>query len=142
MIKKDHTFWMNKAIAMAKKGKTPFGAVIVTEEETFVEAYNTTKEDGPTAHAEINAIQKLKQLQFTEAKTLKLYTTVEPCPMCMSAIVWAGIGNVIFGASIHDAAAHGRQIHITSRKVAEKSWYPIHVFEGIQREACITLFKT
>ena len=91
-IMKDHTYWMEKAISQAKISNTPYGAVIVNQENNFIQAYNTVATDGATAHAEINALNKLKDLHYDEAQNLTLYTTVEPCPMCMSAIVWAGIG--------------------------------------------------
>jgi tRNA(Arg) A34 adenosine deaminase TadA len=139
-IEEDH-YWMSKAIEQANLGKTPFGAVIVGNKEEYVEAYNTTKLDGPTAHAEINAIQKLKQLSYSNPKNLTLYSTVEPCPMCMSAIVWAGIGQVVFGATIDDASKFGSQIQITCKEVVDKSWYSIVLKSGVAREKCIKLFK-
>lgn len=141
MNPKDHQYWMNKAIEQAKIGSTPFGAVIVNDQQQHVEAFNTTKLDGPTAHAEINAIQKLGALNYKDARQLTLYTTVEPCPMCMSAIVWAGVGAVVYGASIADASVYGRQIHITSEEVAKNSWYTIVLKSGIEKERCIELFK-
>lgn len=139
---KNEEYWMQKAIEQAKLGKTPFGAVIVNENDECVAAFNTTKKDGATAHAEMNAIKKLHQLPYTNTKKLRLYTTVEPCPMCMSAIVWAGIGKVIYGASIHDAAQVGKQINIRCEEVAEKSWYAIEILAGIKKEDCIVLLKS
>ncbi|SDG64502.1 nucleoside deaminase [Psychroflexus sediminis] len=141
MISKDQQYWMHKAMEHAKLGHTPFGAVIVTEEQQSVEAYNTTKQDGPVAHAEINVIQQLKRLKYTYARTLTLYSTVEPCPMCMSAILWAGIGKVVYGASIADASAFGHQIHISCEEVAQKSWYSIALISGVEREKCLELFE-
>ncbi|GGE28588.1 hypothetical protein GCM10010832_06560 [Psychroflexus planctonicus] len=141
MILKKHEFWMQKAIEQAKLGKTPFGAVIVNKNEDYISAYNTTKHNGPTAHAELNAILKLKTLNFDEPKSLILYTTVEPCPMCMSAIVWTGIGQVVYGASINDAARFGKQIHINSAEIAQKSWYAIQILPGVKKEECISLLK-
>ncbi|MFD0932652.1 nucleoside deaminase [Psychroflexus salinarum] len=141
MISKDDQYWMIKAVEQAKLGNTPFGAVIVNEEEEYTEAYNTTKQDGPVAHAEINAINKLNSLDYTNAARLTLYSTVEPCPMCMSAIVWAGIGKVVYGASIADASEFGRQINITSEEVANKSWYNIALESDVEREKCIELLK-
>ncbi|MFN2261051.1 MAG: nucleoside deaminase [Psychroflexus sp.] len=137
----NNEYWMQKAIEQAKLGHTPFGALIVNEKGEYIEAYNTTKLDGPTAHAELNVIKKLKQLHFTDAKNLILYTTVEPCPMCMSAIIWAGIGHVIYGASIADAAKFGKQIHISSEAIAEKSWYSVHLQSGVARAQCMALFE-
>ena len=139
---KNQEYLMNKAIEKSIAGKTPFGAVIVNEKGEHVGAFNTTKEDGPTAHAEINVIQKLKQLNYTDAKKLTLYSTVEPCPMCMSAIVWAGIGKVVFGATIEDASEIGHQINITSQQVADQSWYDILITGGVEREKCKQLLKS
>ena len=141
MQSKNHKYWKAKAIEQAKRGGTPFGAVIVNEEEEYIKAFNTTKQDGPLAHAEINAIQKLAQLDYTNTKKLRLYSTVEPCPMCMSACVWAEIGQVVYGASIADASESGRQINITSLEVIEKSWYSISLISGIEREQCLELLK-
>jgi len=139
---KNQEYWMNKAIDKSIEGNTPFGALIVNEKDEHISAFNTTKQDGPTAHAEINVIQKLKQLDFTDAKKLTLYSTVEPCPMCMSAIVWAGIGNVVFGATIKDASEVGHQINISSHEVADKSWYDILIISEIERERCKQLLKS
>lgn len=142
MITKDHNYWMRKAIDNANHGMTPYGAIIVNDRDEYIEAFNTTKQDGPTAHGEMNVIQKLVQLTYTDAKKLTLFTTVEPCPMCMSAIVWAGIGNLVFGASIEDALEFGNQINISSQEVANQSWYPISIKGGVEREECKQLLKT
>ena len=136
-----HQYWMNKAIEVAKKGNTPFGALLVNNQKAYIEAYNTTKLDGPVAHAEINVIQKMSTLNFGKPMELTLYTTVEPCPMCISAIVWAGIGQVVYGASIADASQFGHQIHITSKEVIEKSWRQISLIGGVNQEHCLQLFK-
>jgi tRNA(Arg) A34 adenosine deaminase TadA len=135
-----HQYWMQKAIEQAKIGKTPFGAVIVKTEDQFVSAYNTTSIDGPQAHAEMNAIERLNQLKPYQATDLKLYTTVEPCPMCMSALVWAGIGHLIYGANIDDAAQFGHQIHMSSQDIADKAWYHIKITAEVERQACLQLF--
>jgi len=141
MATKEDEYWMNIAIEQAKQGKTPFGAVMVNNENDYMVAHNTTKLDGATAHAEINVIQKLNRLTYTDSKKLTLYSTVEPCPMCMSAVVWAGIGRVVFGATITDAAKYGNQISITCKEVVEKSWYTIDLKSGVERNKCIALFE-
>ncbi|QSS96952.1 nucleoside deaminase [Psychroflexus sp. ALD_RP9] len=132
--------WMQKAISIAKNGGTPYGAVLVDTNGNFQEAYNTTSTDGPHAHAELNVIQQIHRLSFSSPIELKLYSTVEPCPMCMSALIWAGIGHLIYGASISDAAQFGHQIDIKSRKIASKAWYPIEITSGMCRNTCIQLF--
>lgn len=141
MFQNDHTYWMQKAMEKAKEGNSAFGAVIVNRKRHFISAHNTSKQDGPTAHAELNAIREMEKLEYESAEELTLYTTVEPCPMCMSAIVWAGIGEVVYGASIADASEFGRQIDITSEDVAKKAWYKIALKPGVEREKCVELFR-
>lgn len=137
----DIKFWMKMAIDLAKESKTPFGAVIVDSEGQHVSGYNTTILDGPIAHAEINAIKKIKQLDYDSAEELSLITTVEPCPMCMSAIIWAGIGEVIYGCTIPTASKYGNQINIRAKEVAAESWYGPIISGGILKEECEALFK-
>ena len=137
---KDHEYWMDKAISQAKLSDTPYGAVVVNRDDDFIKAYNTVATDGATAHAEMNALYKLQELNYEEAKNLTLYTTVEPCPMCMSAVVWAGIGTVVYGASIDDAAQFGNQIFISSDEVVRQSWYDLALVKGIERDNCMQLF--
>ena len=60
----DNGFWMRMAIDLAKEGRTAFGAVLVDEEGNYVGAFNTTKLHGPVAHAEINVIGKMEQLDY------------------------------------------------------------------------------
>lgn len=139
-MEQSHRYWMQKAIEQAKLGQTPFGAVIVKSYEEFVVAYNTTSQNGPQAHAEMNAIKRLEQLKPYQAKDLKLYTTVEPCPMCMSALVWSGIGHLVYGANIDDAAQFGHQIHISCQDIANKAWYSIKITPEVERQVCVDLF--
>jgi tRNA(Arg) A34 adenosine deaminase TadA len=134
-------FWMKMAIDLAKESKTPFGAVLVDPEGQQVSGYNTTILDGAVAHAEINAINKIKQLDYDTAEELTLITTVEPCPMCMSAIIWAGIGEVIYGCDIPSASKYSKQINIRAKDVAAESWYAPIISGGILAEECEALFK-
>lgn len=134
-------FWMKMAIDLAKESKSPFGAVIVDPEGQHVSGYNTTILDGAAAHAEINALNKIKQLDHDTTEELTLITTVEPCPMCMSAIIWAGIGEVIYGCDIPTASKYGKQINIRAKKVASESWYAPIISGGILAAECEQLFK-
>lgn len=134
-------FWMKMAIDLAKESKTPFGAIIVDPEGQHVSGYNTTIHDGAVAHAEINAINKIKQLDYDRAEELILITTVEPCPMCMSAIIWAGIGEVIYGCSIPIASKYGKQINIRAKQIASEAWYGPIINGGVLAEECEHLFK-
>jgi len=134
-------FWMKMAIDLAKESKTPFGAVIVDPEGQHVSGYNTTIIDGAVAHAEINAIKNIQSLDHDAPEELTLITTVEPCPMCMSAIIWAGIGEVIYGCDIPTASTYGNQINIRAKKIASESWYAPIITGGIMAAECEELFK-
>jgi tRNA(Arg) A34 adenosine deaminase TadA len=134
-------FWIRAAIDLAQESRTPYGALIVDQGDQYVSGYNTTIHDGATAHAEINAIKKIADLDYNTAEDLTLYTTVEPCPMCMSAIIWAGIGRVVYGTTIEYAQQFGKQIQISAKEVAAASWYPIEITAGIEARACEVLFK-
>lgn len=107
-------FFMRRAIELAQIGVDrgaggPFGAVIVKNGEIIGEGYNqVTSTDDPTAHAEIvairNACAKLKSFQLDECV---LYTSCEPCPMCLGAIYWARPARIFFAATHTDAANVG-----------------------------------
>lgn len=105
---------MQRAIALAEAGMNsnsggPFGCVIVKDGEIIAEGYNrVTSANDPTAHAEIvairNACQKLGSFQL---EGCTLYTSCEPCPMCLGAIYWARPARVVYAATRQDAAAIG-----------------------------------
>ncbi len=94
--------------AVKKKHGGPFGAVIVVNGKVF-KAHNTVlKKKDPTRHAEINCISKAcRKLKKIKLETAELYSSTEPCPMCLSAIHWAGIKKVYFSTSIIDAKKAG-----------------------------------
>lgn len=83
----------------------PFGAVIVKDDKVIATARNTVIENNdPTAHAEINAIRNAcKILQTYDLSDCKIYTTCFPCPMCLSAIIWANIKEIYYGNTKEDA---------------------------------------
>jgi guanine deaminase len=87
----------------------PFGAVIVKEGVVVAEAANqVTTTNDPTAHAEVLAIrQACQRFRCFELRDCDLYTSCEPCPMCLGAIYWARIGKVYFGNLAADAAKIG-----------------------------------
>lgn len=137
----DIKFWMKMTIDLAKESKTPFGAVVIDPEGQHVSGYNTTILDGAVAHAEINAINKIKDLDHNNPEELTLITTVEPCPMCMAAIIWSGIGEVIYGCDIPTAEKYGNQINIRATEIAAESWYAPIITGGILAKECEELFK-
>jgi len=87
----------------------PFGAVIVKDNEIISKAANSvTLDNDPTAHAEINAIRKAaKKLKTFDLSGCEIYTSCEPCPMCLSAIYWSHIDKIYFGNTKQDAKKVG-----------------------------------
>lgn len=106
--------FLHRAIALANNNIErgtggPFAAVIVKEGVIIAESVNTvTSDNDPTAHAEINAIREAcKKLGDFQLAGCQLYTSCEPCPMCLGAIYWARPDVVFFAASQEDAAFGG-----------------------------------
>jgi guanine deaminase len=101
--------FMLRAIELSFKsvrsGTGPFGAVIVKDNKIISEGNNTvTASNDPTSHAEISAIRNAcKKINKFSLKGFDLYTTCEPCPMCLSAIYWARIDNVYYANTRSDA---------------------------------------
>lgn len=85
----------------------PFGAVIVKDNKIIGEGWNqVTSTNDPTAHAEITAIRNAaKNIDSFELSGAQIYTSCEPCPMCLAAIYWARIDKIFFGNTRKDAAA-------------------------------------
>jgi guanine deaminase len=106
--------FLRRAIALAtqnvaKSSGGPFGAVIVRDGKIIGEGANSvTATNDPTAHAEVNAIRAAaKSLGAFTLAGCDLYTSCEPCPMCLAAAYWARIDNIYYGASPADAARAG-----------------------------------
>ena len=100
---------MSRAITLSiesvYKGGGPFGSLIVKDNKIISEGFNqVTSTNDPTAHGEIVAIRNsCKILNSFSLKDCDLYTSCEPCPMCMSAIYWARIDNVYYANTRDDA---------------------------------------
>lgn len=106
--------FLRRAIALAtgnvSQGKGgPFGAVIVRDGAIIGEGANSvTETNDPTAHAEINAIRAAaRALGAFDLSGCDLYTSCEPCPMCLAAAYWARISGIYYGANAADAAKAG-----------------------------------
>lgn len=107
----EHTEFMKKAIkcsdySIENKIGGPFGAIIVKDGKVISEAWNTvTTDNDPTAHAEVNAIRKAcRALDSFKLDGCVIYTSCEPCPMCLSAIYWARIEKIFYANTRVDAA--------------------------------------
>lgn len=104
---------MMRAIKLSEEsvrnGGGPFGAVIAKDGELIAEASNCVTIDcDPTAHAEVSAIRKAtKKLGTFDLKGCVIYTSCEPCPMCLGAIYWARLDKIFYANDRKDAAAIG-----------------------------------
>ena len=121
-----------------------FGALIVDSQtgETLLRARNAVaRENDPSAHAEVRAVRlACKKRKSHSLKGYTLYSTCEPCPMCMANALWAGLDRVVYGATIHDANRHCRQIQIPAAEVSQRSDMPCVVTGPVLRELCYSLF--
>ncbi|MBN2478492.1 nucleoside deaminase [Candidatus Micrarchaeota archaeon] len=92
------------------KGQSPFGAAIADKSGNLVctDHNHVFEKNDPTAHAEVSAVRKAcKKLKTIKLKDCTIYSTTEPCPMCFSAIHWAGIKRIVFGTRIEDVQKLG-----------------------------------
>jgi tRNA(Arg) A34 adenosine deaminase TadA len=112
-IMTEHINFMRRAIELSieniKNGGGPFGAVIVKDNEIISEGTNrVTANHDPTAHAEINAIRKAANiLQTFDLSGCVIYTSCEPCPMCLGAIYWAHLDKIYYANTKSDAKEIG-----------------------------------
>ncbi|MCI6618416.1 MAG: nucleoside deaminase [Prevotella sp.] len=117
---------MRRAIALSedsvRKGGGPFGAVIARDGEVVAEASNSvTLDHDPTAHAEVNAIRKATRLLGTfSLEGCEIYTSCEPCPMCLGAIYWARLDRIYYANDRKDAARIGFDDDFIYREIALK----------------------
>ncbi|MBI9061362.1 MAG: nucleoside deaminase [Marinilabiliaceae bacterium] len=108
-----HSNYMREAIRLAnnniKNGGGPFGAIIVQDNEIIGRGVNrVTANSDPTAHAEVNAIREAAlHLKTFDLSNCSIYTSCEPCPMCLGAIYWARISTIYYGNAKKDAAQIG-----------------------------------
>lgn len=136
---------MRQAIQVATANpQAPFGAVLIdTRDNSVVSTGCNRTADSPIWHGEIDALHNAgRKLDKSVAGNFRLYTTAEPCCMCIGAILWAGIGSVVYGVSIQTLMELGwMQIDISSREVAAKSrWTTCSIEGGILAAECERLF--
>ena len=139
---------MRLAIAKTREGiaagQSPFGSVIVGRGgEVVASTHNTVWRDtDPTAHAEVNCLRvAARNLGSIDLSGCTLYSTCEPCPMCLAAIHWAKVDRVVFGATIDDAADAGfAELHVAATTLAEIGRSPLVVEGGLLRDECAGLF--
>lgn len=140
---------MQSAIEIARSGiavgQTPFGAVIVRDDRIIAAAHNTVwATTDITAHAEVNAIRAAcRDLKTVDLSGCDMYTTCEPCPMCLAAIHWARIGTVYCGAAINDANDAGfNELTISAEDMVRLGGSELRVRPGLLADKCVDLFRT
>ena len=120
----------------------PFGAVIVKDGKIISRAHNTVlKSKDATAHAEVNAIREAsKVLNTHDLSGCILYTSAEPCPMCLSAIIWANIKEIYYACTREDAAKIGfRDDLIYEYLKGNKK--DLITLKQIDRDKCVSTFE-
>ncbi len=132
------------ARTMATERPLPFGAMIVQTKtgKLLVKALNAVaKENDPSSHAEVRAVRlACKKLMSPSLRGYTMYSTCEPCPMCMANLLWAGIDRIVYGATIDDASRHCRQIHIAATEIVERSDMACEVVGPVERDLAYSLF--
>jgi tRNA(adenine34) deaminase len=122
----------------------PFGALIVATAsgKPLLKRVNAVRQEhDPSSHAEVRTVRAAcKRLKSASLKGYTMYSTCEPCPMCMANLLWSGIDRVVYGATIADAARHCRQIYIPAAEVAERSQMQCEVVGPVERDLAYTLF--
>ena len=135
--------FMRMAIAEARRADFPFGAVIVRDGKVIARGRNLGRTtDDPTAHGEMVAIRRCLARHGSKAlKGATLYTSGEPCAMCMGAILWCHVGRLVFAASVQQLATRINQIMVSSAELAAKAPYaPIEITGGVLADDAMQLF--
>ena len=126
-----------------KEGNKGVGAVLVKNGEIIATAHDTVLTDlDPTAHAEMNVIRKVSKKYGKDLTGFVVVSTLEPCPMCTGAIVWAKVSEIAYGTSIRDSMRLGRtMINLSCREIIKRSPWRIRLKEGVLKEECLRLYN-
>ena len=135
----DDEYWMQKALELAHKAQAedevPVGAIIVKDNQLIAEAWNQPiQSHDPSAHAEINAMRKAGQaLNNYRLIDTTLYVTLEPCSMCVGAMIHARIKRLVFGAYDLKTGAAGSAIELIQ---SDKHNHRVELMPGVMEEEC------
>jgi len=126
-----------------KKGGGPFGAVVTRNGEILAESCNlVTETNDPTAHAEINVIRVAAQkLKTFDLSGCVIYSSCEPCPMCLGAIYWARIDKVVFANTTSDAQSIGFNDALIYEEISRPPEERKIEFKQLLREEALVAFK-
>lgn len=143
----DDEFYMMKAIIAAKKNLSnneyPFGCCIVYKDEIIIDTNTGFSERNPLRHAELNAINRfIDMIGIEQLKESVIYTTTEPCLMCLGAINWVHIPKLVYGTSVRDSNDLGfKEVDISTEVLKGKFPYEIEVKSGILKDECMELLN-
>lgn len=140
---------MRRALAEARRNLRrvdggPFGACILRGGSVIAAARNTVLASrDPTCHAEINAIRlAARWLGTRELTGCTICSTTEPCPMCFSAIHWAGIGRIVYGTRIRDVARLGfRELTVSNHSLRRLGGSAVEIAGGVLRTEGLALLR-
>jgi tRNA(Arg) A34 adenosine deaminase TadA len=134
---------MREVIALAAEADLPFGAVIVKDGQVLARGRNSGRRlKDPTAHGEMVAIHDCLATHGPDAlRGATIYTSGEPCPMCMGAILWCRIARVVYAASIEELSTKLGQIMVPSAEIAAKtSFTTVEITGGVLADEALALF--
>ena len=140
----DDERFMRIALDEARQADPPVGAVIVRDGQVLARGRNLGRTNGdPTGHGEMTAIHRcLVDHGSAALRGSTLYTSGEPCAMCMGAILWCRIGRLVFAASVQQLATKLDQIMISSADIAAKApFVPITITGGVLADEAMQLFR-
>ena len=145
MYKKE---FMEIAVKEAREGIAnrdggPFGAVVVRDGEVIASGHNRVlSNNDSTCHGEIDALRRAEERLGTyDLMGCEIYTTAEPCPMCLSAILWANIRKVYYGCSLADNEEIGLRDAKFDKMMGGKPGLPGGFMEERDREMCLEVFR-
>jgi len=129
---------------MDRNSGGPFGAVVVKDKQIIAKGQNqVTSTNDPTAHAEVVAIREAcKQLNSFQLKGCTIYTSCEPCPMCLGAIYWARPDKVFFGSTKKDAADANFDDQFIYEEMGLDFEKRQIVFQNMMREEAAEVFES
>ena len=121
----------------------PFGACIVKAGKVLAVSRSRVLKKDATCHAEINAIREAsRKLKTYDLTGCVIYSTTEPCPMCFSAIHWAGIGAVVYGTKISDVKKLGfNELAVSNSKMKKLGRSRVKIIPGFSLKECRQLLK-
>jgi guanine deaminase len=139
--------YMHLAIQQARLGIQSqgmgFGAVVVKDGVALSATHNKVVTDiDPTSHGEVNAIREAAQkLGSPDLSGCVLYSTCEPCPMCLTAAWWANVSKVVFGVRLEDVTSVSKEMLVDAEFLNEKGGNTMVIEKDFMREECLKLYQ-